>query len=111
VSAAGEPSGLDAVFGALADPTRRQIVQRLLQDGPVSATDLAVGFPMTRQAVVKHLQVLADAGLVDGRRHGREVRFAPSADGLSDAQRWIARTGAAWDRRLGRLRDRLERRS
>jgi DNA-binding transcriptional ArsR family regulator len=66
---------------------------------------------MTRQAVVKHLQVLADAGLVDGRRSGREVRYAPTAGGFADAQQWIARTGAAWDRRLGQLRDRLDRRS
>lgn len=111
MSAAGEPGGLDAVFGALADPTRRQIVQRLLQHGPASATDLAVAFPMTRQAVVKHLHVLADAGLVHCQRYGREVRFEPRPDGLADAQQWIVRTGAAWDRRLGRLRERIERRS
>jgi DNA-binding transcriptional ArsR family regulator len=104
-------SELDAVFGALADPTRRQIVQRLVRDGPASATDLAGAFPMTRQAIVKHLHVLADAGLVDGERAGREVRYGPSTDGLVDAQRWMARTGAAWDRRLARLRARLERQS
>jgi DNA-binding transcriptional ArsR family regulator len=102
---------LDSVFGALADPTRRQIVQRLVRDGPASATDLAGSFPITRQAVVKHLHVLAEAGLVDGERSGREVRYGASVAGLTDAQRWLSRTEAAWDRRLARLRARLETRS
>jgi DNA-binding transcriptional ArsR family regulator len=100
---------LDSVFGALADPTRRQIVQRLVQRGPASATDLARAFPMTRQAVVKHLQVLDDAGLVERERDGREVRYGVAADGLAAAQQWLARTEAAWDRRLERLRARLVR--
>ncbi len=99
---------LDAVFGALADPTRRQIVRRLVRDGPASATDLAGAFPMTRQAIVKHLQVLAEAGLVDGQRAGREVRYGPARDGLIDAEQWMATTGAAWDRRLRRLRARID---
>jgi DNA-binding transcriptional ArsR family regulator len=102
---------LDAVFGALADPTRRQIVQRLVQRGPASATDLAGAFPITRQAIVKHLQVLAEAGLVDGARSGREVRYGAAVEGLADAQQWLARTGQSWDRRLERLRAQLERQS
>jgi DNA-binding transcriptional ArsR family regulator len=99
---------LDAVFGALADPTRRQIVLRLMREGPTSASDLAGAFPMTRQAVVKHLRVLSDAGLVDSKRAGREVRYGAARAGLDDAEQWMATTGAAWDRRLRRLRARLE---
>jgi DNA-binding transcriptional ArsR family regulator len=99
---------LDALFGALADPTRRHIVERLVADGPISATDLATGLPITRQAVVKHLQVLAGAGLVDAERAGREVRYGAAPTALSEAERWLDRTAAAWDRRLARLRARLE---
>jgi DNA-binding transcriptional ArsR family regulator len=98
---------LDMVFGALADPTRRGLMERLVADGPATATNLVNGLPVTRQAVVKHLQVLAEAGLVTAERQGREVRYAASADALSPALEWMAAAGAAWDRRLDRLRDRL----
>lgn len=94
---------MDEVFAALADPTRRAVLQRLLDDGPATATALSPSFAMSRQAVVKHLGVLADAGLVTAERHGREVRYAGRAEPLVDAAAWLARTGAAWDRRLARL--------
>ena len=67
--------GLDAVFSALADPTRRGLVTRLTRDGPRTATLLARDLPITRQAVVHHLQALGEAGLVDAAREGREVRY------------------------------------
>lgn len=99
--------GLDAVFSALADPTRRGLVARLVEEGPHTATALARGMPMTRQAVVHHLQALGEAGLVDARREGREVRYRATPEPLSDAVAWMLGTGVEWDRRLGRLRTQL----
>lgn len=92
----------DEVFNALADPTRRRVVQ-LLAGGPATPTQLASGLPISRQAVAKHLAVLQEAGLVERSRHGREVlyRFDPAP--LSEVLAWMARTGAAWDGRLRRL--------
>ena len=97
---------LDAVFGALSDPTRRHMIERLVEDGPGTATDLARDLPISRQAVVKHLQALDAAGLVDAERVGREVRFAARSETLDDAVGWMSTVGARWDRRLSRLRRR-----
>ena len=63
---------MSAPFHALADPTRREILERLRRAGPLSVHEVAAGLPMSRQAVTKHLDVLAGAGLVRIRRHGRE---------------------------------------
>jgi DNA-binding transcriptional ArsR family regulator len=98
---------LDAVFAALADPTRRGLLDRLGRNGAATATTLSVGLPISRQAVVKHLQVLADAGLVESARAGREVRYTARSEHLGDAAAWLLDTGAAWDRRLERLRARV----
>jgi DNA-binding transcriptional ArsR family regulator len=95
---------LDALFAAVADPTRRSLLVRLVRSGPQSATRLVEGLSVTRQAVVKHLQVLADAGLVDSQRAGREVRYAAHPEALTAGMTWMVETGAAWDRRLDRLR-------
>jgi DNA-binding transcriptional ArsR family regulator len=99
---------LDDVLGALADPTRRSLFERLATDGPDTATRLAVGLPVSRQAVVKHLQVLSGAGLLTAERDGREVRYRADPRAMDDAVAWMVRTGAEWDRRLGRLRRRVE---
>jgi DNA-binding transcriptional ArsR family regulator len=101
---------LDSVFGALADSTRRGLLERLVAEGPETATNLAAGLPVSRQAVVKHLQVLADAGLVTSQRHGREVRYAATPDPLGPAVGWMVDAGARWDRRLERLKTKLEQR-
>lgn len=98
---------LDDVLGALADPTRRFLYERLATSGPDTATNLAHGLPVTRQAIVKHLQVLAGAGLVEARREGREVRYAAAPDALDDAAAWMAQAATGWDRRLDRLRGRF----
>lgn len=98
----------DAVFGALADPTRRRLLMLLDERGEASATELARELPVTRQAVVKHLGALAGAGLVEGSRHGREVRFRPTPAPLSEAVGWIAAVGAQWDERLATLRAQLD---
>lgn len=95
---------LDVLFGALADPTRRQLVERLLTSGPATATVLAKGRPLTRQAVLKHLQVLEGAGLLAHERHGREVRYRVTPEPLASAVSWIVDTAGQWDRRLDRLR-------
>ncbi len=97
------PGPLDQLFGALADPTRRALLQRLVQQGPDTATRLVEQFAMSRQAVVKHLQALADAGLVTSERDGREVRYRATPDRLRDAVTWLLDTGGRWDRRADRL--------
>ena len=97
---------LDTLFGALADPTRRHLLQRLLAKGPATATVLAVALPVSRQAVVKHLQGLEAAGLVSSERHGREVRFRATPERLASAVGWLLDAGGSWDRRIDRLRRR-----
>lgn len=91
------------VFLALADPTRRELFTDVVAGGPVTATQLAADRDISRQAVAKHLEVLGRAGLVDGRRTGREVRFQAETAALDDAIEWMQDAGAAWDRRLARL--------
>lgn len=95
---------LDRLFGVLADPTRRALLQRLVREGPDTATRLVEQFAMSRQAVVKHLQALAEAGLVTPERVGREVRYRATTDRLRDAVTWLLDAGADWDRRAARLR-------
>jgi DNA-binding transcriptional ArsR family regulator len=109
VSEASPGDGLGAVLAALAEPTRRSLFTRLVAGGPATATHLADGLPVTRQAVVKHLQVLCDAGLLSAQRHGREVRYEAVPGALDGAVAWMVEAGAAWDRRLGRLRERVAR--
>lgn len=93
----------DAVFAALADGTRRELLRSIATDGPRTATELATGRTISRQAVSKHLAILGEAGLVEGRRVGREVRYHADTTPLTVAAAWIDETGAAWDRRLERL--------
>ena len=95
----------DAVFAALADPTRRQVIQALSQQGAATATGLAAALPVTRQAVTKHLSALADAGLVTATRRGREKLYQISPQPLTAAVSWMADLGARWDERLAALRD------
>ena len=97
-----------AVFEALADPTRREVVRRLAQQGPATATELAGELPVTRQAVAKHLATLAEAGLVSSDRQGRETRFSFTPQPLAEAVTWMAEVGSQWDDRLQALSDYLE---
>ena len=101
------PEAQDRVFVALADGTRRELLRSIVTTGPATATQLAAGRDITRQAVAKHLAVLGEAGLVQGERHGREVRYAADTAPLDGATEWIDQTRSAWDRRLGRLRELL----
>jgi DNA-binding transcriptional ArsR family regulator len=92
-----------AVFGALSDPTRRQLLATIAERPAATATELASELPISRQAVIKHLSALADAGLLDRRRTGREVRYRVTPAPLSDAVSWMAEVGGQWDDRLAAL--------
>ena len=98
------PEAPDAVFAALADPTRRRVLRLVAERGPTSATLLERELPVSRQAIVKHLVVLSRAGLVTGQRTGQEVRFALVPEPLDEVSKWIAEVGSRWDERLARLR-------
>ncbi|THA77642.1 ArsR family transcriptional regulator [Streptomyces sp. A0642] len=93
-----------SVLGALADPTRRQLLDLLAAQGRATATTLAERLPVSRQAVVKHLAVLDAAGLVSGIRAGREVRYAVQPAALDATARWMASLAADWDRRLAHIK-------
>lgn len=93
----------DAVFGALSDPTRRALLAAIAQRPAATATQLADQLPISRQAVIKHLSALTDAGLLDRRRSGREVRYRLTPAPLSDAVSWMAAVGGQWDKRLAAL--------
>ena len=92
------------LFAALADPTRRQLLDLLAARGEGSASGLAAAMPVSRPAVVKHLTVLDRAGLVESRRRGREVLFSVRPEPLESAARWMAGLAADWDRRLAALK-------
>jgi DNA-binding transcriptional ArsR family regulator len=98
------------VFGALADPTRRAVLDLLLDRREMTAGALAAAFPqISRPAVSKHLGVLRAAGLVRAREEGREVFYALDPRPLADAYRaFWARYAPLWDERLGRLRRNAE---
>jgi DNA-binding transcriptional ArsR family regulator len=100
----------EQVFTALADPTRRAILATLATQGPATATDLADRLPITRQAIAKHLVLLADAGLVTsepGER--RRVRYRLDSAPVQMAQQYLAALAHDWDNRLEALRDHLDR--
>ncbi|HET8758138.1 MAG TPA: metalloregulator ArsR/SmtB family transcription factor [Solirubrobacteraceae bacterium] len=95
-----------AVFSALADPTRREVVRSLAAQPGLTASHLAGDLPMTRQAVAKHLSALSGAGLVQARREGRETRYTLTPAPLTEAIAWMTAVGAQWDDRLARLAQR-----
>ena len=101
---------VDAVFGALADPSRRYLVERLAVLGTATPTELADELPITRQAVTKHLATLEQAGLVSGTREGRNTVYRPDPAPLREAARWLEVVGARWDARLAALAQHVERR-
>jgi DNA-binding transcriptional ArsR family regulator len=92
------------VFTALADPTRRRVLDLLAEHGHGTATSLAAELPVSRPAVIKHLAVLDRAGLVASRRHGREVRYVVRPEPLQETAAWMTRLAAQWDARLDAIR-------
>jgi DNA-binding transcriptional ArsR family regulator len=107
----GDGARVDAVFAALGDPTRRHLVEALAAHPGATATGLASALPISRQAVAKHLKLLADAGLVSSHRSGREALFELDTEPLADAVSWIGAVGAEWDHNLAGLQRLVERRA
>jgi len=109
-AAPGIEAVAEQVFAALADPTRRTILAALASGGPATATDLAARLPITRQAIAKHLGLLAQAGLVTaepGER--RRVRYRVQSAPMQVAQQFLAALARDWDSPLGALKDHLDR--
>ena len=99
----------EQVFTALADPTRRAVLAQLASSGPATATDLATRLPITRQAIAKHLALLAEAGLVTaepGER--RRVRYRLHSAPMQVAQQFLAALARDWDSPLEKLRAHLD---
>ena len=92
------------VFAALGDETRLRLVARLSQRGPQSIARLTEGQPVTRQAITKHLRVLAEAGLARDLRHGRERRWELERRRLDHARRCLDLVSREWDESLARLK-------
>lgn len=96
-------AGLDRVFAALADPTRRAMVARLARARDLSVGALAKPHAMSLPAVLKHVAVLAEAGVLERRKIGRTVLCRLKPRGLEDAGSWLARHEAFWSARLDAL--------
>ena len=99
---------LSRTFAALVDPTRRAILSRLAVHSDLSVSELAHPFAIKLPAVMKHLDVLADAGLVARQKSGRTVRCRLLPRPLGKAERWLARTSSFWNSRLDNLTAALE---
>ena len=96
------------LFAALGDETRLALLRRLSQGGPASISALSGSFRVTRQAITKHLQFLAEAGIIDGKRAGREHVWEMNPARLDDAQRCLGLIARCWDDALGRLKMHVE---
>jgi DNA-binding transcriptional ArsR family regulator len=94
----------DELWSAIAEPSRRRVLDLVVANGEVSASWLAGRVPFSRQAVSKHLVVLEDAGLVSRRKEGREVLYQVEADRLDQAAQAMAHVAAQWDRRLAAIK-------
>ena len=96
------------VFAALGDATRLALMNRLTTGRPHSIAQLALGLPVTRQAVTKHLEVLSHAGLVRDFRKGRERLWQPEAKRLDEARLYLDTISRRWDEALSRLKTFVE---
>ena len=96
------------IFAALADPTRRQLLTDLAEGRPKTATQLAAEYPITRQAILKHLTILAEAGLVTVRQQGRDKQYTLTPEPLGEVEQWVKAISAKWEERLLRLKVLLE---
>lgn len=88
---------VDQVFTALADATRRHLLELIANQGPISASALVLSLDISRQAIVKHLQILEQAGLVSRRRVGKQIRFMVEAHQLAATGRWLVRMAQRWE--------------
>lgn len=96
------------IFAALADPMRRELLVNLAEHSPKTATQLAEEYPITRQGILKHLNILEEAGLVIVQQKGREKRYTFTPQPLGQLEQWIQAISAKWDERLFRLKHLLE---
>ena len=96
--------GSDSLWSAIAEPSRRRVLDLLVRRGEASASWLAGQVPFSRQAVSKHLTVLERAGLISRRKQGREVLYQVDADRLDQATRAMAELARQWDRRLDSIK-------
>lgn len=103
-----QPASLDRTFAALADPTRRALLARLSDSDAVSVSDLAKPFAMSLPAIMKHLDVLKDAGLVTREKSGRIVSCRLRAEPMHEANEWLNRYQRFWTERLDQLEALLE---
>lgn len=94
----------EQLWAALAAPSRRRVLDSVLAHAEATPTMIAKDLPLSRQAVTKHLDVLGQAGLVEGRRHGREIRYVVRAQRLDEATQALARVAARWDQRLAAIK-------
>ena len=98
----------DLVFSALGDATRRELLAVLARSSPRTATQLVGDFMITRQGILKHLDVLAQAGLVQVQPKGREKRYSLSPRPLEGVNEWIEGINTRWQERMARLKDLVE---
>ncbi|HEU4966178.1 MAG TPA: helix-turn-helix domain-containing protein [Candidatus Saccharimonadales bacterium] len=94
----------DMLWSAVAEPSRRRLIDLLLRHGEATASTLAHEVPFSRQAVAKHLTVLEKAAVVHATQYGREVRFAVQPDVLAQVAEEMTRTALEWDVRLARIK-------
>lgn len=99
---------METVFTAIADPIRRQVLDRLRREGPLSIKELTQPLSVSRQAVTKHLDILNQAGLIDIIRAGRERRHRLSPKPLQSVDDWLQPYAQAWDDALKRLHAHLD---
>lgn len=99
----------DVVFRALADPTRRALFERLTRGGEQTVRALTIGSGVSQPAVSKHLALLNEAALVEGRREGREVHYRTRGEALAPLLDWLDHYGVFWRERFDRLEDLLQR--
>jgi DNA-binding transcriptional ArsR family regulator len=109
VSASTQAPAIERVLSALADPTRRRLLNRLSMHGEGTATVLAAEMSVSRQAIVQHLALLDSVGLVHSRRAGRERRYVVCPQRLTEAARWLDDLAAEWDSRLAAIKRIAER--
>ncbi len=99
---------MSRIFAALADPTRRRVIDRLGAEGPLSVSTLALPLPIKLPTVLKHLGVLDEAGLIRREKQGRVVTVTLVPEPLAAAQAWLERYARFWSQRLDRLERLLE---
>ena len=98
----------DDLWEAMADPTRRKLIDLLVARGQATATTLTADMPVSRQAISKHLSLLQRVGLIDGQRQGREVRYVVREQRLAEATRALSQVADNWDRRLRTIKQLAE---